>query len=85
MGDTLRQTQLKWLYCFACDEPFELVGLEATCPCARSTARVDGGVVEIEGPTRALAPVETVVRVDGGEWSPLPEDVFIRRVLPHAA
>lgn len=85
MSDTLRQTQLKWLYCFACNEPFELVGLKAICPCRRSTARVDGGVVEIEGPTRALAPVETVVRVDGGEWSPLPEDVFIRRVVPHAA
>lgn len=34
---------------------------------------------------RALAPVETVVRVDGGQWAPLPEDVFIRRLLPDAA
>jgi hypothetical protein len=26
-----------------------------------------------------------VIRLDGGEWAPLPEDVFIRRVLPRAA
>jgi hypothetical protein len=46
---------------------------------------MDGGIVEVQGPTRALAPVETVIRLDGGEWAPLPEDVFIRRVLPTAA
>ncbi len=85
MDDTLGRSQVKWLYCYACNEAFELVGSEASCACGRSTARIDGGVVEIKGPTRALAPVETVVRVDGGEWAPLPEDVFIRRVLPDAA
>ena len=29
--------------------------------------------------------VEKVIRVDGGEWAPVPEDVFIHRVLPAAA
>jgi hypothetical protein len=29
--------------------------------------------------------VEKVIRVDGGEWAPVPEDVFIHRVLPTAA
>jgi hypothetical protein len=85
MADTLAPTPVKWLYCFACGEPFELAGRDASCPCRRSSARLDGGILEIRGPTRALAPVETVIRVDGGEWAPLPEDVFIRRVLPSAA
>jgi hypothetical protein len=85
MAGTLAPTPVKWLYCFACGETFELVGPDASCPCGRSSARVDGGIIEIAGPTRALAPVETVIRVDGGEWAPLPEDVFIRRVLPSAA
>ena len=85
MADTLAPTPVKWLYCFACEEPFELAGSEGSCGCGRSSARLDGGIVEIQGPTRALAPVETVIRLDGGEWAPLPEDVFIRRVLPRAA
>ena len=83
--DMLAPTPVKWLYCFACEETFELAGLHASCGCGRSSARVDGGIVEVQGPTRALAPVETVIRLDGGEWAPLPEDVFIRRVLPRAA
>jgi hypothetical protein len=85
MADTLAPTPVKWLYCFACEEPFELAGSEGSCGCGRSSARLDGGIVEIQGPTRALAPVETVIRLDGGEWAPLPEDVFIRRLLPRAA
>ena len=85
MADTLAPTPVKWLYCFACEEPFELAGSDGSCGCGRSSARLDGGIVEIQGPTRALAPVETVIRLDGGEWAPLPEDVFIRRVLPRAA
>ncbi len=83
--DMLAPTPVKWLYCFACEETFELEGSHASCGCGRSSARVDGGIVEVQGPTRALAPVETVIRLDGGEWAPLPEDVFIRRVLPRAA
>ena len=85
MVDTLAPTPVKWLYCFACGTPFELTGSDTTCPCHRSTARLDGGILEIQGPARALAPIEIVVRLDGGEWAPLPEDVFIRRVLPNAA
>jgi len=85
MADTLAPTPVKWLYCFACEEPFELAGSDGSCGCGRSSVRLDGGIVEIQGPTRALAPVETVIRLDGGEWAPLPEDVFIRRVLPRAA
>ena len=85
MADTLAPTPVKWLYCFACGTPFELIGSDVTCTCERSSARLDGGILEIQGPARALAPVETVIRLDGGEWVPLPEDVFIRRVLPNAA
>lgn len=85
MDDTLRQTQVKWLYCFACGEPFELVGLGATCGCRRSAAIMNGGVLEIQGPARALAPVESIVRVDGGEWVPLLEGVMIHRRVPRAA
>jgi hypothetical protein len=85
MTDMLAPTPVKWLFCFACEEPFELAGSHGSCGCGRSSARLDGGIVEIQGPTRALAPVETVIRLDGGEWAPLPEDVFIRRVLPRAA
>jgi hypothetical protein len=85
MTDLLAPTPVKWLYCFACEEAFELAGSHASCGCGRSSARLDGGILEIQGPTRALAPVETVIRLDGGEWAPLPEDVFIRRVLPRAA
>jgi hypothetical protein len=85
MDDTMRQTQVKWLYCFACGEPFELVGLGATCNCRRSAAVMDGGVLEIRGPARALAPVEDVVRVDGGEWVPVFEGVTIKRRVARAA
>ena len=85
MADTLEPIPVKWLYCFACGEPFELLPPVATCSCERSSARLDGGVLEVQGPAKALAPVETIVRVDGGEWAPVPEDVFIHRVLPDAA
>ena len=85
MADALETTPVKWLYCFACDEPFELLTPVAECPCGRSSARLDGGVLEVRGPAKVLAPVEKVVRVDGGEWAPVPEDVFIHRVLAAAA
>lgn len=85
MADTLTPTPVKWLYCFACAEPFEMVGSTARCSCGRSSARLDGNILEVRGPTRALAPVETAIHVDGGEWMPVPEDVFIRRVLHRAA
>ena len=85
MADTVQASPVKWLYCFACDEPFELLPPMATCGCGRSSARSDGGVLEVRGPAKALAPVEKIVRVDGGEWAPVPEDVFIHRILPAAA
>ncbi len=85
MDETVRQTQVKWLYCFACGDPFELVGLGATCGCLRSAAILDGGILEIRGPVRVLAPVESVVRVDGGEWVPMIEGVTIRRRMSRAA
>jgi hypothetical protein len=46
MVDTLDATPVKWLYCFACGRPFELIGPDATCPCERSNARLDGGILE---------------------------------------
>lgn len=85
MADALEPAPVKWLYCFACNEPFELLPPVAECPCGRSSARLDGGVLEVRGPAKVLAPVEKIVRVDGGEWAPVPEDVFIHRVLPTAA
>jgi len=85
MADALEPIPVKWLYCFACDEPFELLPPVAECSCGRSSARLDGGVLEVRGPAKALAPVEMVIRVDGGEWAPVPEDVFIHRVLTTAA
>jgi hypothetical protein len=85
VDETTRQNEVRWLVCFACGEPFDMVGQEALCSCGRSAARVEAGVVEIEGPAKVLAPIETVVRVDGGEWTPVPDDVAIRRVVPHAA
>ena len=85
MADTLAPSPVKWLYCFACAGPFEMVGSAAHCSCGRSSVRLDGNVLEIQGPTRVLAPVETAIHVDGGEWMPVPEDVFIRRVVPRAA
>lgn len=85
MAETLEPTPVKWLYCFACDQPFELLPPLARCDCGRSTARLDGGVLEVQGPAKALAPIEKIVHVDGGEWAPVPEDVFIHRVLPAAA
>jgi hypothetical protein len=83
--DETRQTQVRWLLCFACGEPFEMLGQEALCACGRSAARSEAGVVEIEGPAKVLAPIETVVRVEGGEWTPVPDDIAIRRVVPDAA
>jgi hypothetical protein len=29
-----------------------------------------------------LAPIETVIKVEGGEWAPVPDDIAIRRVVP---
>ena len=85
MDETTRQTQVRWLLCFACGEPFEMLGQEGLCACGRSAARAEAGVVEIEGPAKVLTPIETVVRVEGGEWTPVPDDIVIRRVVPDAA
>ena len=85
MEETTRQNEVRWLLCFACNEPFEMVGQEGLCSCGRSAARMEAGVVEIEGPAKVLAPIETVVRVEGGEWTPVPDDIAVRRVDPNAA
>jgi hypothetical protein len=82
MDETTRQNQVRWLVCFACGEPFEMVGQEALCPCGRSAARLEAGVVEVEGPAKVLAPIETVIKAEGGEWAPVPDDIVIRRVVP---
>jgi hypothetical protein len=85
MAETTRQHEVRWLVCFACGEPFEMLGQEGLCSCGRSAARTEAGVVEIEGPAKVLAPIETVVRIDGGEWTPVPDDISVRRVVAHAA
>jgi len=46
---------------------------------------LDDGTIQVQGPAKAMTPLETVVHVDGGEWALVPEDVTVRRVLPPAA
>ncbi len=80
------ETPIQRAYCLACQRVFELDerGL-GSCRCRRSRARLVEGVLEIQGPAKALTPLETIVRADGGEWAIVPEGIVVRRVLPPAA
>lgn len=84
-NDALLDTDIRWVYCLPCRRAFELEGGRGACRCGRSEAVVlDEATVQVQGPAKALTPLETVVHVEGGEWTLLPEDVTVRRVLPAA-
>lgn len=84
--DTLLATEIRWLYCLPCRRAFELDDGYGACRCGRSEALLlHDGSVQVQGPVKALTPLETVVHLEGGEWAPVPEDVRVRRVVPSAA
>jgi hypothetical protein len=86
MNDTLLGTDIRWVYCLPCRRAFELEHGRGACRCGRSEAMLlDDGTIQVQGPAKAMTPLETVVHVDGGEWALVPEDVTVRRVLPPAA
>lgn len=84
--DTLLGTDIRWVYCLPCRRAFELEDGRGTCTCGRSEALLlDGDTLQVKGPAKALTPLDTVVHVDGVEWTLVPEDITVRRVLPPAA
>jgi hypothetical protein len=85
-SDRLLDDRLQKLYCLSCRTAFELSDATGSCSCGRSTGRLlDDGMVQVQGPAKALVPIETVVRVDGGEWTMVSDDLSMRRVIPPAA
>jgi hypothetical protein len=85
-NDTLLGTDIRWVYCLPCRRAFELEHGRGACRCGRSEAMLlDDGTIQVQGPAKAMTPLETVVHVDGGEWALVPEDVTVHRVLPPAA
>ncbi|HEX5950896.1 MAG TPA: hypothetical protein VFZ96_07830 [Actinomycetota bacterium] len=84
--DTLLGTEIRWVYCLPCRRAFELENDHGRCACGRSEAALlEDGTLQVQGPAKALTPLETIVHVDGGEWTIVPEDVTVHRVLPPAA
>lgn len=85
--DTLLGTHVRWAYCLSCRSAFELTGARtARCRCGRSQAvLLDDETIQVQGPAKALVPLETIVHIEGGEWAIVPEDLTVRRVLPPAA
>lgn len=83
--DTLFASGIRWLYCLPCRRPFELTDGEGSCECGRSRARMLDDGVELRGPVKALAPLDTIVRADGAEWTLVPEEITVRRRPRHAA
>lgn len=70
------------LKCLACGEIRDLPAGRNVCGCGRSAARVDGSIVELQGPARVLVPAEEVVTVDGLPWTPMPEEpTLVRREI----
>ncbi|HEX6231443.1 MAG TPA: hypothetical protein VF029_06990, partial [Actinomycetota bacterium] len=61
------------LKCLACGEVRDLHDGANACGCGRSTAHLDGTVVELQGPARVLVPADDVTTVDGLPWTALPE------------
>ncbi|HSD48534.1 MAG TPA: hypothetical protein VLE71_01760 [Actinomycetota bacterium] len=81
MNDTLLGSNIPWGYCLPCRRAFELENGRGACRCGRSRAALfDDGTLEVQGPARALTPLETVVHLDGGEWTLVPEDAHVRRI-----
>jgi len=67
------------LKCLACGEIRGLREGRNDCGCGRSTARLDGVVVEVQGPARVLVPADDVTTVDGLPWTALPEHPMLVR------
>ena len=68
------------LKCLACGEIQELADGRTVCKCGRSAARLDGAIVEVQGPARVLVPADDVMTVDGIPWTAMPEEpVVVRR------
>lgn len=72
------------LSCFACGEIRPMSDGHISCPCGRSTALVEGSIVEIQGPARVLVPAVDVTTVHGVPWTPMPEEPFVVRRSPAA-
>ena len=67
------------LKCFACGDVGRLSEGVSTCACGRSSALVDGTIVEIQGPARILVPADDLHTVDGVPWTVMPEEPFVVR------
>lgn len=68
------------LRCFACGEIREIGDGRNVCRCGRSAAKVEGSIVELQGPGRVLVPADDVLTVDGLPWTAIPEEpVVVRR------
>ena len=52
------------LKCLACGEIQELADGRTVCKCGRSAARLDGAIVEVQGPARVLVPADDVMTVE---------------------
>lgn len=67
------------LKCLACGDVRELVDGGNVCGCGRSIAKVDGAIVELQGPSRVLVPADDEM-IDGIPWTAMPEEpVVVRR------
>ena len=70
-NDTLLGTDIRWVYCLPCRRAFELEDGHGARRCGRSDAvLLEDGILQVQGLVKALTPLETVVRLDGGEWTP---------------
>jgi hypothetical protein len=68
------------LKCLACGEIRQIHDGRNRCACGRSTAKLDGVVVELAGPVRVLVPDDEIVTVDGVPWTAMPEEpILVRR------
>jgi hypothetical protein len=67
------------LKCLACGEIRQMRDGRNVCGCGRSSAKLDGAVVELAGPARVLVPEDEVVTVDGVPWTVMPEEPMLVR------
>jgi len=75
------------LKCLACGEIQQMHDGRNDCGCGRSVAKLDGTVVELQGPAKVLVPADEVTTVDGLPWTTIPEEpvlIRIARVRPAA-
>jgi hypothetical protein len=67
------------LKCLACDDIRQMSEGRTACTCGRSMARLDGTVVELQGPGRILVPADDLTTVDGIPWTEMPEEPLVVR------